>query len=356
MILFRADGNKNIGSGHIMRCLSIAKEAMKEDDVMFITADDTFHSVISGAGICNRSLHTDYTEMKTELEGMKDLISSLNPSFLFIDSYYVTEGYLNALKSYCNQHDCKLIYIDDMISFAFPCDILINYNVYANHDSYIDLYNKSYFPLPMMLIGTDYAPLRSDFTNIPTESINKTVRNILVSTGGTDPIHLALTMIERLKSSNKEMDAVYHILIGAMNSDKSEIEKLAANCQNVVIHYNVSDMRALICSCDIAVSAAGTTLYEICACGVPLITYILADNQINNAASFEKAELALNCGDLRGKDNKAEVLLSSITKLSNDYIIREKLHENMIKRVDGKGTERIIKAILTERLEVGESI
>ena len=63
MILFRADGNKNIGSGHIMRCLSIAKEAMKEDDVMFITADDTFHSVISGAGICNRSLHTDYTEM-----------------------------------------------------------------------------------------------------------------------------------------------------------------------------------------------------------------------------------------------------------------------------------------------------
>jgi len=67
---------------------------------------------------------------------------------------------------------------------------------------------------------------------------------------------------------------------------------------------NVQDMRGLICSMDLIVSAAGSTLYEICACGVPLITFVTADNQIRGAEAFSSLGLAVNIGDLREPESK----------------------------------------------------
>ena len=83
-------------------------------------------------------------------------------------------------------------------------------------------------------------------------------------------------------------------------------------------------MRALILSMDICVSAAGSTLYEICACGVPLITYILADNQIPGAGTFEKSGLAVNCGD------------------------RVEVGKRMQEMIDGYGAERLVRQLMAD--------
>ena len=120
---------------------------------------------------------------------------------------------------------------------------------------------------------------------------------------------MCMELLKAVKADAGISDIRFHFLIGAMNQDKKEIEKLAEGMSNAVLHYNVSDMKSLICSCDIAVSAAGSTLYEICACGVPLITYVLADNQYEGAKAFEEKGLALNCGDIRNMDNKPGIII-----------------------------------------------
>ena len=106
------------------------------------------------------------------------------------------------------------------------------------------------------------------------------------------------------------------------------------------------DMRSLITSADIAVSAAGSTLYEICACGVPLVTYIIADNQIKGAEAFEKLGLAVNCGDIRKITNPVGKIMTAVKNLADDYQLRHKTGENMQQIIDGHGADRIARNIL----------
>ena len=126
--------------------------------------------------------------------------------------------------------------------------------------------------------------------------------DVLLSTGGSDELHIALSFIKHL-CEQPDSGITYHVLIGAMNTDKDEIRSLAADKEWIELHENVADMKSLICSMDVVVSAAGSTLYEICACGVPLITFSAADNQVPGAEAFSSLGLAVNVGDLRSKFN-----------------------------------------------------
>ena len=140
------------------------------------------------------------------------------------------------------------------------------------------------------------------------------------SAGGSDELHIAANFVRFLCERGAD-DKTYHILLGAMNTDKEEIKALASGMDCVVIHENVQDMRGLICSMDVIVSAAGSTLYEICACGVPLITFSTADNQVPGATAFSSLGLAVNVGDLRDPSSIDPSAVMSGT-LSNDAIYR----------------------------------
>lgn len=124
----------------------------------------------------------------------------------------------------------------------------------------------------------EYAPLRSSFIGVEGREQREEVKDVLLSTDGSDELHIALGFLRFLHNQGGD-GRTYHILLGAMNQDKPTIREMAEKMPNVVIHENVADMRSLICSMDLIVSAAGSTLYEICACGVPLITFVTADNQ-----------------------------------------------------------------------------
>ena len=254
MILFRADGNSEIGTGHVMRCLSIA-DAFKRngEDSVFVLADNSMKRIIEERGYTVSVLNTDFRNMSEDQEQTIALISKTNACILFVDSYYVNTEYLSELKK-----KVKLVYIDDLAAFAYPVDVLINYNIYADSLDYKALYEFHNEKLPKLLLGTDYVPLRSMFCSVPPKKINETVKDVLISTGGADPVHLAVDLIKAIISDDKMNGITFHFLIGAMNPDKHEIKKLADKIENIVLHSNVSDMKSLICSCDIAVSAAGS--------------------------------------------------------------------------------------------------
>ena len=236
------------------------------------------------------------------------------------------------------------MYIDDLVAFPYPADALINYNIFSTSEDYKKLYKESNVEIPQLIIGPYYAPLRTMFRNIPPRIQRKRVNDVLISTGGSDPEHLALRLVEEV--NRRTTDIIYHILLGNMNEDKDLVKKSAG--ESIVIHENVFDMKSLICSCDMAVSAAGSTMYEICACGVPLITYILADNQIPGADAFEKYGLAENLGDLRNINSPAEIIISSVERLSKDYNARIEVGKHMQRMVDGFGADRIIQKIISD--------
>ena len=339
MILFRVDGNSRIGSGHVMRCLSLADAAGERGiPCCFVTAGAEFQSMIQDRGYQCAVLGTDYADMESELPALTKLLSEGKPDAVIIDSYFVTESYLNALRPFG-----KLIYIDDLAASAYPVDALVNYNIYAPDMGYEKLYGQK--EKPVLLLGPKYAPLRREFQNMAFRRPAENVRNILVSTGGADSEHIGLRFIRYLKTGHGEQ-YTFHFLMGAMNRDREEIERLAQGMENIVLHKNVKDVRELMTSCNVAISAAGSTMYELCACSLPIITYILADNQIAGAKKFAALGLALSAGDARTDEDFCGVLLDRLEKLAMDYDLRAAMAERAHGVVDGRGAERVIDAII----------
>ena len=337
-IYIRADANFNIGMGHIMRCLSIADSLQaKGMDVTFVLAGEDAASLVKERGFEAKVLGTDYTNLEDEIS----IWSPEKGSRVIVDTYYVTKDYFESFQSKLGE-DGKLIFIDDLGKFAYPVDMLINYNAFCKYIDYESLYRNADLPVPKMVMGVEYTPLRQMFRNIPKRVQNRDVKNVLVSTGGSDMLHIALKLVEYLKSI--EPDFVFHILLGRMNPDGESIKKSAGN--GIVVHENVTDMRSLISSCDIAVSAAGSTVYEISACGVPMITYVVADNQILGAKAMADLGLAVDCGDFREEKSPGAAIVNAVKDLASDYKKRVHMGDRMQQLIDGMGADRLSEAIV----------
>lgn len=347
MLCFRTDGNSNIGIGHIMRCLAIADAAngLGEKSI-FLVASADLKDIIKKHGHEVEILNTDYYDMNIDLEQTIVIVNTFNPVALFVDSYYVTNSYLAALRKSMKMMGSPLIYIDDVLSFSYPCDILVNYNIYAAEEDYRNLYSKK--EMPQLLLGTLYAPLRTEFKNISPRIVNKAVHNILISTGGADFEHIELGLMNKIISRGKELkDLFFHFIIGSMNKDAEKIYALANKSDNIITYYKVSNISKLMQCVDIAISAAGSTLYELCATKTATITYTLTDNQIRGAECFSKFGVVKYIGDVRtlGVEKLTEKLIVAAIDLANNYEERMSIAGKQYGIVDGKGAERIIKKI-----------
>lgn len=210
MVVIRADANSKIGMGHVMRCLSVADALLKRgEEVLFVTADDTPVPLLTKKGIPYRVLHTDYADMEAELPKLWNALSELpqglgvpeaalpqRNTFILVDSYYVTEKYLAALKK-----RITTIYMDDIYAFSYPVDMLINYNIYGEEMGYE---KDAAFADTKLLLGANYVPLREEFSAgagyvqsrkaLSLGAANVTPAEeggILITTGGSDSFNLA---------------------------------------------------------------------------------------------------------------------------------------------------------------------
>lgn len=341
MIIFRADGNAEIGSGHIIRCLSIADAARDlGEECIFISSSDAMNAVIQRSGYETICMQTDYRDLDSE-----DILAQLkkfDAPTVFVDSYYASAKYLITIKKFCSSVGRKLIYIDDIKKFAYPCDVLVNYQIHASQKEYNNIYtgNKA----PTFLLGTSYAPLRKQFLASEPRSIREKGNSILVSTGGSDPANITVELIRFAKKSTK----TFHFIIGAVNAHKSEIIKEAQGATNLVFHENVRNMAKLMMTCDVAISAAGSTLYELCATQTPTLTYTIAKNQIPIAEGFSSRGIIKNCGDvgLCGSKQIATAMIKEAIDLCNDYPKRRHLSSIMGVVTDGNGAKRIAEQVL----------
>ena len=334
MIWIRADANKEIGSGHVMRCLSIA-EALREcgEEVCFIVADEAAGVLLSQKGQCFQVLHTTYNQMEAELPILLELLEREAPKLLLLDSYFVTEAYLQKLREYV-----KVAYLDDIPRFAYPVDMLINYNIYGDALPYRE---TAAVEGQKLLLGPSYAPLRRQFREVIYE-VGSKAEHILITTGGSDKYNLAGQILGAVLSCEETADLHYHVVSGAFNPHLPDLQVLAEEHKNVHLYSNVADMAGLMRQCDIAITAGGSTTYELCAIGVPFICFSFVDNQELIVENFYKKQLVAYGGNFltEGEQFAANVLQALLTLLESkalrqEYSSRERL------LVDGQGAVRI---------------
>ncbi len=338
-IAIRVDGNSEIATGHIMRCLAIANGLKKKGhECRFIVADDNSELLLSNLGFPIINLHSAWDHPESELTELTEVILKNRIDKIIVDTYFVTEKYLSAV-----QKICKVIYIDDLNVFIYPVSIVVNYNLYGLDIPYSDIYQETNTKL---LLGPKYAPLRDEFRDI-NPCFRNNVDKILITAGGTDTFNVAGQIITKVVADDFFKGIEFHVVAGRLNSHITELKTMAENHPSVVIHQNVQKMSELMLDCDIAITAGGSTMYELCACGVPSICFSWADNQLPGVKAFSERGLMESAGDIR--DNSEKCIQTIIIHLK-DYITnadKRKVHSSHMREItDGNGAKRLADEIL----------
>lgn len=357
-IFFRTDGNSEIATGHLMRSLAVARacrayasHVRKEISLVFLVSDAESAALLAGRFETAEEntpefpiaiLHSDYRHPLQELTALSCVLTDASADgkekpVLFIDSYFVNTAYFKALHPYCHS-----AYLDDLRSFPCPVDLVINYDTDADCGFYSDARQK--------LLGASYTPLRAQFGHTAYE-VRPHADSILISAGGTDPYAVSIELTERLLCSPLQ-DCHIHILTSTANTRYGQLLALSGAHPQIQIHENVSDVASLMASCDLAVSAGGTTLNELCSVGVPTISYLMADNQKTAVSAFDAMGLIPCAGDIRPSDGSAVAdssvlhkILLFLTSMSQNVEERKKSSQIMRAFSDGRGAERIAEAL-----------
>jgi UDP-2,4-diacetamido-2,4,6-trideoxy-beta-L-altropyranose hydrolase len=338
-LLIRADANNTIGSGHIMRCLALA-EAWQDSGgiVRFILADS---SPSLEQRLLSESIEISHiVSSPGSIEDSAETIliaRHYNIDWLVLDGYHFNSDYQKRIK----ESGQNLLVVDDYgHADHYSADIILNQNHYAEGSLY-----KSVEPYTQMLLGTDYVLLRKEFLKwsgtrriIPT-----TARKVLVTLGGSDPDNVTLSVITALKQIRiNNLEAV--IVAGGINQNSGILLENLADQKGFTLKTNVRDMPALMAWADIAVSAGGSTCWEMLFMGLPNIIIIIAENQRLIAEDLQCSGLARNLGHYNkctGEhlfytlDNAMRVRPTKNT----EYIVGSGI-------VDGNGGKRVITAMM----------
>ncbi len=334
----RADANEWIGAGHIMRCITIAKQLRRLDcEVVFFTADSFAHSLLEEAGMEVVCLHSSWENPAEECERLSEELERLDCQKLLVDSYQVTEAYFQKLG-----RDRKLIYIDDCFAEVYPVDLVINYNAFHIRFPYREHYDGK----AELLLGTAYVPLREEFSPSLYPERKNAKRQVLLSSGGGDVCEALTGFLEIALQDPAFRDVVFHVVAGRYHKKKEVLADFAQKDPRVCLHENVSRMGELMSRCDAAFSAAGTVLFELSAMQVPAVFFVCADNQQYDSEFFDQKERMLFAGDIR-QDREAclETACRQLQRILEDRALAERMRRQLQQVTDGQGARRIAEAV-----------
>lgn len=337
MLYIRADGNTQVGMGHIMRCLSIAEAAVALGaayEPVFLVADEGCCGMIEERGFRVIVLHTDYKNMMSELPLLQKLLEQKR-DILLVDSYQADTAYFEAVSKLA----CTVC-LEDM-GEPYPVDLLINYNLYA--PGLKEQYRIHGKPLNTLL-GAMYMPLRSVFQIDMDYPIKDKVTDVMITTGGSDPYFAAGAFADAFLVA--ERDITWHIVSGPFNAFANQLKETYGKRDNVVIYEGLKDLKALMKRCDVVLTATGSTVYEVSALGVPMIAFYFAENQRQGAEALAKLTDIVNAGCFcDDRDSVIDKAVEALKKCVHDKKYRMLLYKQERQLIDGKGAGRIASEI-----------
>lgn len=280
-VVFRADGNSEIGYGHFIRTLGIAGLINERFHCVFATLSPSDYQLAEIRKVCH------------EVSILEDnnLLSDEFLQFLDSNDIVVLDHY-NFLSSYqleIRKKGCVVIYIDDFNNKHYVCDTLIN-NIPGFF--YNDFRKESYTEL---CLGSDYALLRREFFDREFRTYTKVDNKILVAFGGSDKFNLSEKIIEYLYKIDNTLEL--HLLIG---DGYKYVERLQI-FPNLFLHKNVSakTVAELIATSNVCIVPASSLVNEVASIGSRLLIGYFADNQINPYEYFVNNGLAIGLNDYR---------------------------------------------------------
>lgn len=340
-IIIRTDGNPKIGAGHVVRCAAIARQSVLNGSrVLFVVSNDVSRKRVEEQGFEAYTIGGDALAFNgDDGAALASFACSQAASSILVDSYAATKTFFEALKSALRGSGTKVAYIDDAYTFeygmleephAWPIDVLVNYTFGSSAYGYETVYGA----LVERLVGPRFAPIRPGFACVGSREAPSMVRRVLLTSGSTNPN----CTLERFVDVAAEIlpDSELNVVVGNQAAYAGKLGK------NVTVLSNVEDMASLMRSCDVAVSAAGSTLYELCATGLPSIAVPIVENQVKNAVGFTRDKAGLGLTTLSWNDDE---LAEMLYRISQSKELRMSLSRRSSSLVDGMGAARIAECL-----------
>ncbi len=359
-VVFRADATSQIGTGHFMRCMTLAEELKQRDvHIRFVSRDlpEYLCDMLAAKGIEFVALESGATPLpvgdlahshwlnasqEQDAQATKQALSDRTWDWLVVDHYALDARWESALRSSVGQ----IMAIDDIADRHHDCDVLLDQNLYTNMQ---ERYEGKVPTHCHLLLGPRYALLRDEFREARKRARQRSgrIKRILVFFGGMDAANYTGRAIEAL--AGLEIKALQvDVIIGMQHPCREQIEALCES-HGYHCHVQTKHMAELMTNADLAIGAGGSAMWERCCLGLPALSICVADNQRKQIA--DAAEQGLIYA-LASDDSLASVLQRHTKSLLENASLLKLISRTAMQEVDGLGVNRVASALGASSIEI----
>lgn len=354
-VIFRCDASIQIGTGHVMRCLTLADElTINGAECHFICREHEGNllEVIRQCGHqvydlplednvrnISKLSHANWLGASQQEDAQQciDIIKSIQPDWLIIDHYAIDIVWEKTLRPYCK----KLMVIDDLADRAHDCDILLDQTFGRYTQDYLDWVPKNC----QTLCGSKYALLRPEFAQWRDYSLERRkedqLKHLLINLGGVDKDNITRQILKGLKNSSLPEYCKITVVMGStapwIESVKAQAEALSWETQ---VKSGVNNMAELMANSDLAIGAAGSTSWERCCLGLPTIMLVLAENQRQIALNLQNANAVYA---ISLESDLERIIVKAIKYFTKTQGVLEEMSVNASRILDGRGSALVIE-------------
>lgn len=360
-IFIRADASVDIGSGHVMRCLTLADDLKKKgSNVTFICRDflGQLSNLIKSRGykaillpkpskdyisVADDLAHAGWLNVAWDIDARETVqaIGVDTIDLLIVDHYGIDFRWHKMLRMIAK----NIMVIDDLADRKHDCDILVDQTFGRISADY-----KNLVPgVCNLLLGSEYAMLRKEFYNLRQKALGHRVNfsgihRILVSLGGSDPDNVTAIVLKGLNNSSLESDVEIDVLLGENSPHQESISKYVEEMSlNATLSFSVTDVAERMLKADLAIGAGGVTSWERCCLGLPTLIVINAINQEKIVSELDAHGAVINMGEHH------QLTSDKVTFMINDILQNPEKLELISKKsseiVDGEGVDKIINCM-----------
>ena len=352
-VVFRTDSSLKIGTGHVMRCLTLAEQLQTVNaNISFICRElpGNISDLIEKNGY--KVFRLSYSENKIEPEDNGDYAQWLNVTkdverkqtseilmnmkdridWLVVDHYALDSEWEKEMRQIVD----KIMVIDDLANRPHDCDLLLDQNLYHNHETRYDNLVSS---TCKKLLGPEYALLRPEFLKARKSLRNKDgrIRRIFVFFGGSDPTNETTRALKAI-CSLKRPDLAVDVVVGNTNPHKEQVVKSCLSLPGASYYKQVSNIAELMAEADLSIGAGGTATWERCCLGLPSLVIAVAKNQEETVSCLDNRGAVYYAGKAGLESHHTKNRISS---LLHDRLAIVKTSKICLNIVDGRGAERI---------------
>jgi spore coat polysaccharide biosynthesis predicted glycosyltransferase SpsG len=325
-VLFRPDGGARAGLGHVGRCLSLAAAVRAAGGrPRFVTEADAVDRV--------RAAGFDAAVAEPAPGDPLGVLGAPAEAVL-VDSYRLTPPYLERLYA----GTARLALVDDLGELYAPADLVVNGAAHAG--------TLGYDPAEagVLLLGPRYMLLGPEYAGAPARAAPEHPRQVLVAMGGGDPLGIMARVLEEVRAALGPGPELHAIVGPYFGPEWAPGGAAARAAEGVHLHRAPADLRPHVARADLAVTAAGITLYELAACGVPTVAFSIAPNQRPQLEVLAGEGALASAGDA-SSPGFPQALRAAVRRLAPAEA-RSALGRAAHAVVDGGGASRVAACLL----------